>query len=64
MVQMDIISWLTESASVNRHVSPLYFIIVSIIALSVLYYALSTTADHTIGELLQEKTFNDEEIKV
>jgi Na+/melibiose symporter-like transporter len=39
---MDIISWLTESASVNRHVSPLYFIIVSIITLSVLFYALKT----------------------
>ncbi len=37
---MDIIAWLTESADVNRHVSPLYFIIVSVITLSVLYYAV------------------------
>jgi hypothetical protein len=39
---MDIISWLTESAMVNRHVTPLYFIIVSIITLSILFYALKS----------------------
>lgn len=39
---MDIVSWLTEVAHVNRHVSPLYFIIVTIITLSVLFYALKT----------------------
>ena len=37
---MDIIEWLTESAYVNRHVSPLYFIIVTIITVSILYYAI------------------------
>lgn len=36
---MDIITWLTEPAYVNRHVSPLYFIIVTIISLTVLVYA-------------------------
>ena len=39
---MDIISWLTEVAYVNRHVSPLYFIIVILITTSVLFYALKT----------------------
>lgn len=39
---MDIVDWLTESAYVNRHVSPLYFIIVILISLGVLGYALKT----------------------
>jgi hypothetical protein len=39
---MEILDWLTETAYVNRHVSPLYFIIVTIISLSVLVYALRT----------------------
>lgn len=39
---MDIISWLTESAMVNRHVTPLYFIFVSIITFSILFYAIRT----------------------
>jgi len=39
---MDIISWLMEPAFVNRHVSPLYFIIVTIIALTVLIYSVKT----------------------
>lgn len=39
---MDILTWLTEPAYVNRHVSPLYFIIVTIISLAVLLYALKT----------------------
>ena len=39
---MDIITWLTESAYVNRHVSPLYFIIVTMISLAVLGYAFKT----------------------
>ena len=39
---MDIITWLTEAAYVNRHVTPLYFIIVSAITLSVLVYAIKT----------------------
>ena len=39
---MDIITWLTEPAYVNRHVSPLYFIIITAIALAVLLYAIKT----------------------
>ena len=39
---MDIFTWLNEPAYVNRHVSPLYFIIVTIIALLVLGYAFKT----------------------
>ena len=42
MMEMDIVSWLTESAAVNRHVSPLYFIIVTIITLSILIYSIKT----------------------
>ena len=41
-MKMDIINWLTESAHVNRHVSPVYFIIVTIITLSILYFAIRT----------------------
>ena len=37
---MDIISWLSGYAYVNRHVSPVYFIIVTIITVSILYYAI------------------------
>ena len=37
---MDMISWLTEAANVNRHVNPLYFIIVIIITSSVLIYSI------------------------
>lgn len=39
---MEPLNWLTEPAFVNRHVSPLYFIVVTIIALTVLIYALKT----------------------
>jgi hypothetical protein len=39
---MEPLSWLTDPAYVNRHVSPLYFIIVTIISISVLLYAMKT----------------------
>ena len=39
---MDIIDWLTVSADVNRQVSPLYFIVVTLITSSVLFYAIKT----------------------
>ena len=39
---MDIIDWLTAPADVNRHVSPLYFIVVTLITFSVLFYAVRT----------------------
>ena len=45
---MDLISWLTESAYVNRHVSPLYFIIVVVITLSILFYAMKTNNKRAI----------------
>lgn len=37
---MDFVTWLTQSADVNRHVSPLYFIIVIAITLSILIYVI------------------------
>jgi hypothetical protein len=39
---MDIFDWLTASADVNRHVSPLYFIVVTLITSSVLFYVIKT----------------------
>lgn len=39
---MDITSWLNEAAYVNRHVSPLYFLIVILITLSILFYVVRT----------------------
>jgi hypothetical protein len=42
MITMDIISWLNEAAHVNRHVNPLYFIIVILITSSILIYSIKT----------------------
>jgi hypothetical protein len=45
---MSALDWLTEPAFVNRHVSPLYFIIVIIITSSILIYAWRTKNDRAV----------------
>jgi len=45
---MDISTWLNEAAYVNRYVSPLYFLIVILITLSILFYVVRTNNNRAL----------------